>query len=76
MIYTLVHHILKFKRINSAGDLPTNVHNKFTSFPTKMNKICWTQKGQSHKQSAFENGIPFPNAFTTNLPTNVKETLL
>ena len=38
MIHTLVHHILKFKRINSAGDLPTNVHNEFTNDPTNMYK--------------------------------------
>jgi hypothetical protein len=28
-------------------------------------------KGPNHNKSAFENGIPFPNASTTNLPTNV-----
>jgi len=48
MIYTLVHHILKFKRINSAGDLPTNVHNKFTSPPTNMYKYVG-HKGPNKK---------------------------
>ena len=52
MIYTLVHHILKFKRINSAGDLPTNVHNKFIGPPTNMYKYVG-QKGPNKKNKTL-----------------------